>query len=73
VYLAAVGTYTIKSQAWDLRGKEGRFGGAIRVVGTIQAVIPAEPFTFAPITTTVEATGVIGTSEDQPVEITADT
>jgi hypothetical protein len=73
VYLAAHGTYSIKSQSWDITRKEGRFGAAIKVVGSIQAVIPDEPFAFAPITTSVEATGVIGTSEDPPVEITPDT
>jgi hypothetical protein len=72
VYLAAVGTFAIKSQAWDIKRMEGRFGACIKVVGTIQAVIPDEPFTFADVTTTGEATAVLGTTEDDPVEIVPD-
>src|SRR6478609_7411791 len=72
VYLAAVGTFGIKSQAWDMTRKEGRFGAASKVVGTIQAVVPDEPFTFAEVGTAGEATAVIGITEDPPVEITPD-
>jgi len=74
VYLAAVGTFAIKSQAWDMTRKEGRFGAAIKVVGTIQAVIPDEPFAFAETDTAGLATASIvggdGSAEsDPPVEI----
>ena len=77
VYLAAVGTFTIKSQAWDMTRKEGRMGACIKVVGTVQAVIPDEPFTFAPINTAGEATGFIvgpdnSTESDPPVKIVPD-
>lgn len=77
VYLAAVGTFSIKSQAWDMTRKEGRFGACIKVVGTIQAVIPDEPFTFAQTNTVGEATGFIvggdgSTESDAPVEIVPD-
>jgi len=77
VYLAAVGTFSIKSQSWDMKRMEGRFGAAIKVVGTIQAVIPDEPFTFAEVGTAGEATGFIvgpdnSTESDPPVEIVPD-
>ena len=74
VYLAAVGTFTIKSQAWDVTRKEGRMGAAIKVVGTIQAVIPDAPYTFADANTEGVATASIvgpdgSTESDPPVEI----
>lgn len=74
VYLAAVGTFTIKSQAWDVTRKEGRMGAAIKVVGTIQAVIPDEPCSFAATNTVGTATASIvgpdgSTESDPPVEI----
>lgn len=74
VYLAAHGTFSIKSQTWDVSRKEGRMGAAIKVVGTIQAVIPDEPFTFADTNTAGSATASIvgpdGSSEsDPPVQI----
>lgn len=72
VYLAAVGTFSIKSQAWDMTRKEGRFGACIKVVGTVQAVIPDEPFTFAEVGTEGEATAVLGVTEDPPQHITPD-
>jgi len=77
VYLAAVGTFAIKSQAWDMTRKEGRFGAALKVVGAIQAVIPDAPFRFAEVGTAGEATGFIvgpdnSTESDPPVEIVPD-
>ena len=72
VYKAAVGTFTIKSQTWDIKRKEGRMGAAVIVVATIQAPVLDEPFTFAPLNTAGEATAVLITSEDPPVEIVPD-
>ncbi len=40
LYLAARGTFTIETEEWLVDKKERRFGTALRVVGTIQAMIP---------------------------------
>lgn len=72
VYLAAVGTFAIRSQAWDVTRKEGRMGAAIKVVGTIQAVIPDEAYSFANPegVATASLVGPDGSTEsDPPVEI----
>lgn len=68
VYLAAVGTFTIKSQAWDVTRKEGRMGAAIKVVGTIQAVIPDEAYSFANSegVATASLVGPDGSTESDP-------
>jgi hypothetical protein len=40
VYLAAHGTYTIDSVEWEIEKTQRRWGAAIRVVGSVQAMIP---------------------------------
>lgn len=49
VYLAARGTFTIESQEWLGDKTQRRFGTAIRVVCSIEAMIPDEPFATAPV------------------------
>lgn len=49
VYLAAHGTYAIESQDWIDSAKERRFGAAMRIVCTIQAVVPDAPLLGAPL------------------------
>lgn len=43
VYLAAHGTFTIDSEEWITKYKERRFGTALLVVGTIEAMLPDLP------------------------------
>ena len=56
VYLAARGTYTIESIGWVDTQKERRFGAALRVVGTVQAMIPDAQLESAPVDTTAVIT-----------------
>jgi hypothetical protein len=72
VYLAAYGTYLIKSSTWDIARKEGRFGAMIKVVGMVQAVIPDTPLTLAPVDTDAVVTAQIGSTTDPPETITPD-
>jgi hypothetical protein len=72
VYLAAHGTYKIKQQSWDITRKEGRFGAMIKVVGSVQAVIPDSPLTIAPVDTVADAVAGIGASTDPDQVITPD-
>lgn len=51
VYLAAHGTFTVVSEDWIIDRKERRKGTALRVVCTIDSMIPDEPLAGAPITT----------------------
>lgn len=49
VYLAARGTFTITTPQWITDKKEFRNGAAIRVVGTIEAMIPDVTQKIAPV------------------------
>lgn len=49
VYLAARGTFAIQSVAWITTKKERRYGTALRVVCTIEAMVPDLPLTAAPV------------------------
>lgn len=42
VYLAAHGTFAIESEEWIVEKLERRYGAAIRVIGSIQSMIPDE-------------------------------
>lgn len=68
VYLAARGTYTIESVGWVDRQKERRFGAALRVVGTVQAMIPDSQLPSAP----VDTSAVIAVHEFQVTETQTD-
>lgn len=59
VYLAAHGTFSIKSEAWIIDKKERRFGAAMRLICTIDSMVPDEPLTGAP----TDARAVIELSE----------
>jgi hypothetical protein len=43
VYLAARGTFTLDSEEWLINQLERRFGTALRVTGSIQAMLPDVP------------------------------
>jgi hypothetical protein len=48
VYLAARGTFGIKSTAWLIEKNEKRFGATLRVVGVIEGTVPDLAPTLAP-------------------------
>lgn len=54
VYLAARGTFQIKSETWVVDKNERRFGSALRVVCTIQSMIPDEPLVGVPVDTVAQ-------------------
>jgi hypothetical protein len=49
VYKAARGTFQIVSTSWEIEHNEGKFGGCIRVVATIDAMIPDTQRERAPL------------------------
>jgi hypothetical protein len=51
VYLAAVGTFTVERTDWIIEKNERRFGTAIRVIGSIQAMIPDAELQGVPVDT----------------------
>lgn len=51
VHLASFGTYELSKPSWVIDKKERRFGATIRVLGTIEAMVPDEAHTLAPIYT----------------------
>ncbi len=51
VHLAASGTYKIDSCEWVIDKKERRHGACIRVVGSVEAMIPDTEITAAPVDT----------------------
>jgi hypothetical protein len=51
VYLAARGTFKIITNEWIIDKKERRYGAAIRVVCSIEAMIPDLELTSAPVDT----------------------
>ncbi len=65
-YLVARGTFEIVSAAWVIDKKERRFGTAIKIVGTVQAMIPDAPLEAAP----AETGAAIATSELSVTETT---
>lgn len=57
VYLAAYGTFAIRSQRWVLdRGAEGRHGGTLVVVADVQSMLPDATITTAPVDTEAHIT-----------------
>lgn len=53
-YRAARGTLAFRSIRWVGSAKERRYGAALRVVGTIEAMVPDAPSEIAPVETTAE-------------------
>jgi hypothetical protein len=51
VYLAAHGTFQILDESWILTQKERRFGTALRVLLSIESMIPDAPLLSAPVNT----------------------
>lgn len=69
-YFAAPGKVQIESSQWMTEVLERRFGAALRVVCSVEALIPDEPYTVAPTDTiaslTVEELGQIDTQDIAP-------
>jgi len=63
-YLAASITVEVKSARWMPRG-ERPIGAALRVVASVQAVIPDAPLTYAPDDTKAHVTSIEGSTTDQ--------
>lgn len=73
VYLAAVGTFSIKSTAWVVNRKERRHGATLCVVATVQAKIPDEAFPVVDVSAaeariTVKELDVTEQWETEPVD-----
>lgn len=56
IYLAGRGTYTVESVDWINTQKERRYGAALQVVGTVQAMIPDAQLDSAPVDTSAVIT-----------------
>lgn len=71
VYLAARGTFEVLSNDWQAVGvvNQRRHGAAIRVVCTIQAMVPDQVFEAAPVDTVAEINvDELDVSEQQTIE-----
>jgi len=62
VYLASHGTYAIRSARWVDEKVTRRYGATLRVVGSIEAMVPDAPFESAPVDTEADVTTYL--SED---------
>lgn len=56
VYLAAHGTFEIKSARWLADLKQSRAGATLRVLASVQAMVPDAPFEAAPADTAADVT-----------------
>jgi hypothetical protein len=68
VYLAAHGTFTIESERWMTDRKERRYGAALRVLCTIEAMVPD----IAPESMPISVGGVLDINEldvTEPIDI----
>jgi len=54
IYLAAHGTHTVKSIAWDTSKNERRYGAALIVVVAVEAMVPDEPHIGIPVDSKTE-------------------
>jgi hypothetical protein len=70
VYLAAHGTFAIKSESWITSTLERRYGAALRVVCWVEAMIPDSPLASAPVDTAalISLSLQTGPSEDDTIE-----
>jgi hypothetical protein len=51
VYLAAHGTVTVEDARWMTARKERRFGATLRVLASVEAMVPDAPYAYAPLDT----------------------
>lgn len=51
VHLAAHGTFTIESTGWVIEKATRRYGATLRVLGSIEAMVPDAPLAVAPVDT----------------------
>jgi hypothetical protein len=65
MYLSARGTFAIESEEWLTERKERRFGAALVITCTIEAMIPDAPLASAP----VDSAAVIATSQLDVTEV----
>jgi len=65
-YLAAHGTFKIESRRWIQTKNERRLGAALRIICTVEAMVPDEPYTAVTLDTD-DATAVIDMSDDTAV------
>jgi hypothetical protein len=65
VYLAARGTFTVESIGWVDDKKERRFGATLRIVCTVQAMVPDAALEIAPVDTTAEVTASVLDLDEQ--------
>lgn len=56
IYLAAHGTFAIKSTSWEIDKNERRFGTTLVCVVAIESMIPDEPLVAVPVDTAVRLT-----------------
>lgn len=69
VYLAAHGTFAIRSANWVIETKVRRRGACIRVVGSTEAMVPDAPLDTAPVDTEAEiAVEELGVTETMTTE-----
>lgn len=69
VYLNAHGTFEIQSAEWVIDKKERRFGAAIRVLMSVQAVLPDEALVTMPVDTAASITTTLAADIDPPVDV----
>jgi hypothetical protein len=73
IHYVAHGTFKFDSDpAWLIEKKERRYGAAIRVVLTVQAVIPDAAVATAPVDTGASVTPALEYPGDPPVDIVDD-
>ena len=64
VYLAAHGTFEIVSAGWVISKKVRRHGATIRVLLSVEAMIPDAPYTVAPVNVNASVTSAISPDGD---------
>jgi hypothetical protein len=72
VYLAAHGTFAVKSANWVTDKKVRRHGATIRIVLDLDAMIPDSPLESAPTNTNASVTPTLGVDSDPPVDVVDD-
>jgi hypothetical protein len=72
VYRIARGTFQIKSANWELTHIEGKFGGCLRVVATVEAMLPDVSRERAPTDTGAIITpAMVNSIDTPPIEVQA--
>lgn len=67
MYRAARGTIAVEKQGWQTKSKERRFGAEIRVLCSVQAMIPDEPWRVPSHSLSAETTNSIALSSGDEV------